>query len=527
MRSPRLLGHPVRPRSFETKKSPCFKLNIVRLEWVVHYSRRAADHAVKLKAFRVDLGCSVAAPCPSGRGDPAQYPQYGMWAVRCMHHGFPLLLRLRFLPHLVPTRQRQTRNRHTTSLYNGVCWNSSAHKFQAGVTFKRQNLHIGYFECEIEAAKAFDDRLRELCHDKMRLRRSLNFPTPLEASFRETPQQARDRTVAIHSDKATKEEESFRRLQQHFLLSPQAKDFEIVRVSGSSRIDAIFQPRSSSQGGLCLQVKASSPYGPKSRTYKFQHTAGYERMLLILVPLDRDNILWAVPGEAVSQNALSIAIGSSRDESWRVFDLGSALETYFRQHGSFPHVSLANARLTCCHTSKIEEQAHRIMSELFAGVGWNLQKAFGDLAAVDSELTSLDEPGRKWRVQEKSSNFNQSRGSYSISLWRNGGALGRRAYNDTDFDLLLAAVLCEEQLLGMFVFPVRVLAQRGLVGQKPSNYALRPPWAPGTRQATRTKCAWQLEFFLDLRAWSGELPLPPCVHTHLEGLVQKLRSDSS
>jgi hypothetical protein len=45
----------------------------------------------------------------------------------------------------------------SSSAYLGVCWDSYAKKWKAQIGTK----HIGHFDCEIEAAKAFDKHARQ------------------------------------------------------------------------------------------------------------------------------------------------------------------------------------------------------------------------------------------------------------------------------------------------------------------------------------------------------------------------------
>ena len=455
--------------------------------------------------MHVRCGCCIVAEVPS----PKRW-LFDRWRSLCTGHFYARR-------DTFPGNGRQFRQCYATSTYNGVSWLKSAQKFRSCISFKGQTFHIGFFDSEIIAAHAYDERLRELCDDGARLKKSLNFPSGSEASFRQSPQEARDRGLATHANNARKEDDSFRLLHNCFRLSTQAEKFEVVRVSGASRMDALFKPKDSVQGGLCLQLKSASGRGSKNQIYQFRRTAGYEGMLLILVALDQ-RLLWAVPGHFVTQKCLSISVGTERDRSWRVSDLGSTLEMYFRQPSDFPHVSMVDARLACGCKNMIEEQAHLLMTTLFAGIGLQLRKSFST-AVVDSVLAFPGQSHRLVRVQEKACSLT-SQTQYAINLWKRGGVLGPQAYRDADFDLLLASILHEDRLAGMFAFPVAVLCKHGLVGQKPVRHLLRPPWLPGKKQATRDKYAWQLEYFVDLRGWTGSSELPSDTHARLNELVQ-------
>ena len=131
----------------------------------------------------------------------------------------------------------------------------------------------------------------------------------------------------------------------------------------------------------------------------------------------------------------------------------------------------------------------------------------------------LTRDGTHWRVQEKASNL-QQRG-YIAKMGRYGGALGSIAYASTDFDMILASILDNGRLSGLFIFPVDVLARFGAVGHKPMHLPLHPPWHLAKQQATRLKYAWQLEYFVDLRTWDGEAVLQSRINCLLSAAATK------
>ena len=416
--------------------------------------------------------------------------------------------------HLPPLELSATLHlRHlASSRFNGVDWDSSRQRFRARVTFNYKAHFAGYHLCQEEAAQAHDRCLRALCSNGVRLKRSLNFPTSLEASYSETNQQARTRSLAAHADKADKEEESFDRLQKRLHLSHAASAYEILQVPGFSRADAIFQAKGSTTGGVSLQLKSSSRHG---NAYMFSSTRGYDGMLLILVALCSD-LIWVVPGALITQTSLKIRIGSSRDKEWRVEDIGAYMKSCISLPLQFPRITVAEAGLQCGGRHRIEERAHRCLFQLLSGSELQLRKARKVSCPVDSVLTA---EGVQWRVQEKTRSYRES-GRYSVSLSRYAGALGAAAYAKTDFDLLLASILDKEQLSGLFAFPVNILVRRGYVGvgQKAKFLPLHPPWALPAREATKIKYAWQLGYFVDLRDWRAEDAVPQ----QLQGLIGQL-----
>ena len=411
--------------------------------------------------------------------------------------------------------------RQVSSCYNGVSWDRRGRKFRAQVCIQGMRHHVGSFDSEEEAAAAHDDCLRQMCRDRARLKKSLNFPTLMEASFQESKQEARARGLAKNGGNAAKEELSFRRLQAWFLASTDASSYVLERITASSRTDALLKPVGA-DSGIRVQLKSATARGPAQKLYMFNNTRGYEGMLLILVALDND-LVWAVPGKQVAQQTLGITLGTDRDRDWRMSDICASMAQLF--HSSvFPLASLEEARLECGRSHKVEEQAHLQMSAVFSCIGFHLTKSL-DQTTVDSMLCG---EGQDWRVQEKASNARKRRGDYVVSLKKRGGrAFGCVAYAESDFDLLLSAVLDDGKLIGLFLIPMQALAELGLVGQhvKAATLRLCPPWALPKTDAARIRYAWQLDFFLDLRSLNGEMQLSPDTHNRLQHLMRKLAAE--
>jgi hypothetical protein len=63
-----------------------------------------------------------------------------------------------------------------TSKYKGVHWHKARKKFCARIHFNKKSIHIGYFKDEIEAAKAYDKKAKELFGEFA----YLNFPAEAE-----------------------------------------------------------------------------------------------------------------------------------------------------------------------------------------------------------------------------------------------------------------------------------------------------------------------------------------------------------
>ena len=69
--------------------------------------------------------------------------------------------------------QKNTRPRSGgTSKYKGVHWEKTKKKFRAKIMYNRKSIHLGYFDDEIAAAKAYDKKAKELFGEYA----YLNFP---------------------------------------------------------------------------------------------------------------------------------------------------------------------------------------------------------------------------------------------------------------------------------------------------------------------------------------------------------------
>lgn len=63
------------------------------------------------------------------------------------------------------TRNQNQWNRRPqvkTSKYKGVSWNKGAKKWKAQIRFDSKKIHLGYFDSEIEAAKAYGRKAKEM-----------------------------------------------------------------------------------------------------------------------------------------------------------------------------------------------------------------------------------------------------------------------------------------------------------------------------------------------------------------------------
>lgn len=57
---------------------------------------------------------------------------------------------------------RKKSRKTQSSIYKGVCWYARSRKWIARIKYYETKYHLGYFDSEIEAAKAYNNKAREL-----------------------------------------------------------------------------------------------------------------------------------------------------------------------------------------------------------------------------------------------------------------------------------------------------------------------------------------------------------------------------
>ncbi len=81
-------------------------------------------------------------------------------------------INLREATHSQNICNRKKRSGTNTSEYIGVCWNKARRKWMSSIGHDKKNIHLGYFDSEVEAAKA-RDRAAKKYHGQFAY---LNFP---------------------------------------------------------------------------------------------------------------------------------------------------------------------------------------------------------------------------------------------------------------------------------------------------------------------------------------------------------------
>ena len=65
---------------------------------------------------------------------------------------------------LISQRHNTSKDKkNKTSKYTGVCWNRHINKWMSAIRIDNKKKHLGYFKCELAAAVAYQNKLKELC----------------------------------------------------------------------------------------------------------------------------------------------------------------------------------------------------------------------------------------------------------------------------------------------------------------------------------------------------------------------------
>ena len=163
--------------------------------------------------------------------------------------------------------------------YRGVSYHKRNRIFEAWLQVQDGPGYIGSFKTDTHAAEARDQEVRRLYPDdtpdhKLQRKKKLNFPSEEEAAYHETPQQARKRALKIHFANARKADRSFDLLKEALNTSPYSEKYELVRLTESSKADALLKLRGSSQAGLPIQLKAATSRRREGKMYHFSHLLG-------------------------------------------------------------------------------------------------------------------------------------------------------------------------------------------------------------------------------------------------------------
>lgn len=78
---------------------------------------------------------------------------------------------LRMVTHRMNMHNKQA---YGESKYRGVSWHKPSNKWRSGVKTKGKNKHLGYFDNEISAAKAYDKAAKEIYGSKALLNIAIN-----------------------------------------------------------------------------------------------------------------------------------------------------------------------------------------------------------------------------------------------------------------------------------------------------------------------------------------------------------------
>ena len=161
-----------------------------------------------------------------------------------------------------------------------------------------------------------------------------------------------------------------------------------MRLTESSKADALLKLRGSSQAGLPIQLKAATSRWREGRVYHVSKLLGYDGMLVVLVALDGGHF-WTAAGEELKVDYLSITLGRESDTARRVENMGSHLVASFKKTRKFRHVSVEEAEHQCSASHRLEVAAHGQLRNLFSCMKWCLSRP-------DEHGTTVAPPSGGW-----------------------------------------------------------------------------------------------------------------------------------
>ena len=254
--------------------------------------------------------------------------------------------------------------------FRGVSYHKRHRVFEALLQVRDGPGYIGRFKTAKQAAEARDQAVRRVYPDatpdhKFQRKEKLNFPSEEEAAYHETPEEARKRAMKILGSNNHKEARSFELLREAFDASPYSEKYELVRLTGSSKADALLKLCGSSQAGLPIQLKAATSRWREGRVYRFYSLLGYDGMLVVLVALDGGHF-WAAAGGALNSEKKGTTIGCDSDTHRRVANIASRLVACFQDTRTFPHISVEVAEQDCSPRHLVEVAVHRQLRILFS-----------------------------------------------------------------------------------------------------------------------------------------------------------------
>ena len=176
-------------------------------------------------------------------------------------------------------------------------------------------------------------------------------------------------------------------------------------------------------------------------------------------------------------DSVYITIGCKSDTNRQLKDAASRLVACFKDRQKFPHVSVEEAEHQCSPLQRLEAIAGLQLRSLFRCLNYTFTAPHEHQTTADS-LLEIGVGGPVVCLQEKASHFDRASSRYQTTLSKYGGSLGRLAYDEDDFDLLVACILHEgDQMQGVFLIPISKLVSMDLVAKRACVLSLYPPWS--------------------------------------------------
>jgi hypothetical protein len=174
------------------KKRKTEKTELLGVNYIAHCKLNPWNAKITFNGKLYDLGYYTREEYAAMAYDLKAWDLYGDVATR----NYPLLTKKELIEklskikeqysidifdHYSRKHQGRLRNVPKTSQYVGVCFNKKNQKWRAGITCELKHYFLGYFFCEEDAARAYDQKAIELYGENIRL----NFPLESRPNIKE------------------------------------------------------------------------------------------------------------------------------------------------------------------------------------------------------------------------------------------------------------------------------------------------------------------------------------------------------
>ncbi len=108
------------------------------------------------------------------------------------------------------------------------------------------------------------------------------------------------------------------------------------------------------------------------------------------------------------------------------------------------------------------------------------------------------------KIQHRLSKITPTKIGQCVTIWKRNGEGITEPYDLSDAIDFIIITSRKEDMLGQFIFPVSVLAEKGIISTHKKNgkrgIRVYPPWDQPTSKQARATQEWQLHFFIPIPA---------------------------